>query len=381
MLDGVIVGGGIGGLSAAIALQQTGADAQIYEATPELRQVGAGILIPPNAMKVLAWLGLAQLVVDAGLTVERAELRQLNGRLLRSFDDVQIKSRLEYPTVAVRRSELQHILISALKPDSLHLGKRLVRFEDLDASVRAEFEEGSSVEGRVLIGADGIHSSIRRQLFPNVSLRYSGQTCFRGLASIALPDDLRQTAREIWGGKFRFGFSGVGGDNVYWFAPMKANRGNQLRDDNLKAKLLEAYRIFPRPGFDILASTAPEAIVQTDLFDFLPIKKWHAGRAVLLGDAAHATTPNLGQGGAQAIEDALCLALKLRAMGFSPQAFEAYEKLRAPRTKKIVNMSWEWGRMAHWQNPFLQSMRDFAIRAVGRRLQKRQLDDLFTPRV
>ncbi|HWP60418.1 MAG TPA: FAD-dependent monooxygenase [Candidatus Acidoferrales bacterium] len=381
LLDAIVVGGGIGGLSAAIALERTGANAHVYEAATELRPHGAGILVPPNALAVLARLGLARPVVDAGIAIERAELREVNGACLVALDAARFAERWQHPMTAIRRSALQEILLSALKPDALHLGKRLVDFEESGGSVRARFADQSAAEGKILIAADGIHSTVRRRLFPEISLRNAGQTCFRGLARFRLARGLEKTAREIWGGKYRFGFSAVGDGEVYWFAPVSLSRNLRLNGGDLKAKLLEAYRVFLRPVCDVIAATEPGAIIQTDLVDFVPGDRWHAGKVVLLGDAAHGATPNLGQGGAQAIEDALCLALKLRAMGFSASAFEAYERVRAPRAKKIVRLSREWGRLAHWENPFLRGARDWLIRAIGQRWQRRTLAEFFTPRV
>jgi 2-polyprenyl-6-methoxyphenol hydroxylase-like FAD-dependent oxidoreductase len=217
--------------------------------------------------------------------------------------------------MAIRRSELQRILSATLQPGSLHLGKSLKYFEDRGPDVRAHFDDGTEARGRLLIGADGLRSAVRRQLFPHVSLRYSGQTCFRGLAAFRMPEELRQTAWEVWGGAARFGFSAVDPERVYWFAPLKAPAGQQWDPGDASRRLRETYASFPEPIPAIISATPADALIQNDLYDFPPIKQWHRGNVLLIGDAAHATTPNLGQGGAQAMEDALSLALKLEAHG------------------------------------------------------------------
>lgn len=194
MHDVLIIGGGIGGLAAAVALQRQGTDAQVYEATPELHAVGLGIWVPPNAMSVLERLSLAGEVIEAGLALDRLEVRDLEEGVLQAMDGAEVMTRWGHPTVAIRRSELQRVLATALQPGTLHLGKCMQYFEDRGTDVRAHFTDGTEARGKLLNGAGGLHSAVRRQLFPYVSLRYSGQTCFRGLAEFRMPEALQQTA-------------------------------------------------------------------------------------------------------------------------------------------------------------------------------------------
>jgi 2-polyprenyl-6-methoxyphenol hydroxylase-like FAD-dependent oxidoreductase len=380
-VDVLIVGGGIGGLVAGRALQLRGLDAHVFEAAPELRAVGAGIWVPPNAMRVLAELELATPVRDAGLALDRVEIRDMSGGVLQAIEGAEAEEWSGFPTVAIRRSELQRVLSSALAPGTLHLGKKALHYENAGETVRVSFDDGSQAEGTLLVGADGIRSAIRRQMLPDASLRYSGQTCFRGLADLALPPELRRTAWEIWGGASRFGFSGVGGDAVYWFAPITERSGTSPRPPRLKAELLSRYSDFPGVVVEIIRATPDEAILQTDLRDLPTLSRWTDERVVLLGDAAHAMTPNLGQGGAQAIEDAASLARVLGSRGLVKEALAAYEAVRRPRTAKIARLSWHFGKMAHWENSLLVRARNTALRATPARMRRRQMDDLFTARL
>lgn len=377
----VIAGGGIGGLCAGIALQQQNLSVHVYEAAPELRPLGAGIMVPPNAMSVLARLGLADAVLQAGLPLHRAEIRDRTAGVLQTVPMDAIAAKLGHPTVAIRRADLQRILASALQPGTLHLGKQVTRFDDSGGQVRAFFADGSDAAGSLLIGADGIRSAVRQQLFPDVPLRYSGQTCFRGLTPFELPASLQQTAWEVWDGKARFGFAQVAKGQVYWFAPLKAPAGTPFDRTQLGAQLQATYRSFPSPIPELLAAVDPADVLQTDLYDLTPTRHWYRGRVVLLGDAAHATTPNLGQGGAQAVEDALSLTLKLKAFGPSEQALEAYAQARVRRVTGIVKRSWHLGRAAHWEHPFLKRLRNLALRAVPAGAQQRQMEDLLTARL
>jgi 2-polyprenyl-6-methoxyphenol hydroxylase-like FAD-dependent oxidoreductase len=377
----LIIGAGIGGLAAATALQQHGFDAQVFEAAPMLEATGAGILVPPNGMSVLDRLGLADAVLASGVALDRMELQDLHAGLLQAVDGAATAARLGFPIVAVRRSDLQRILVSALRAGSLQLSKRLVRFDSDGHTVRAHFTDRSEALGRLLIGADGIRSTVRQQLFPGASLRYSGQTCFRGLGALQLPAELRQGAREIWGGAMRFGFARVDAETVYWFAPFISPAEARTPPAELKHRLMEKYVSFPDAVTAAIEATPPETILQTDLHDLAPIQHWTEGNLGLLGDAAHAATPNLGQGGAQALEDALCLASRIHRLGMSSQALRAYERARMRRTRRIARVSWNLGRIAHWENPALQALRNAALRSIPAKVKQRQTSALFTAQV
>jgi 2-polyprenyl-6-methoxyphenol hydroxylase-like FAD-dependent oxidoreductase len=380
MRDVLVVGGGIGGLAAGVALQRRGFDAHVYEAVPKLEALGAGIWVPPNAMSVMRSLDLAEPLLRLGLPLARMEVRDSRDGLLQAIEgDGDLEKGL--PTVAVRRSDLQSVLVSALRPGTLHTGRRLVGFTAEGATVRAEFADGKEEVGSLLVGADGIHSAVRAVLHPRISLRYSGQTCFRALAPVALSAEMRRTAWEVWGGAARFGFSGVGGDTVYWFAPFTAPAGTRVERVGLKKALADRYAAFPDPVPAVIEATPEEAIYQTDLLDFPPLRGWRRGRVVLLGDAAHAMTPNLGQGGAQALEDAISLATRLESLDDPTPALAEYERIRARRTGRLVRLSWHFGRLAHWEGSVARKMRNIALRATPASAQQRQTENLFSPRL
>jgi 2-polyprenyl-6-methoxyphenol hydroxylase-like FAD-dependent oxidoreductase len=218
---------------------------------------------------------------------------------------------------------------------------------------------------------------VRDQLFPGVKLRYSGLTCYRGISDLGLPADLAAVCREVLGGTSRFGFSAVGRQQVYWFAPTVAPAGGRDEPAKLLAKLTELYSRFPSPVPEILAAARSEEIIRTDLFDFPPIGNWHSGNVVLLGDAAHAMTPNLGQGGAQAIEDAYVLADQLGKVSSITEALAQYQRIRRPKAAWIVNTAWSYGRMAHWRNPMAVWLRDLAFRTAPPSATWKQLDRIY----
>lgn len=377
MWKAIIIGGGIGGLAAAVALRRKGHEAHVYEAAPAIEPVGKGIWVPTNAMQVLERLGLADAIYAAGWPLERIEIRTRTGALLMDVDVLKVRARYGHPTVSIHRAALVDVLAGALPSGTLHLGKRLASFEQTAQGVVARFADGDEVRGDLIIGADGIRSVLREQLFPGVRLRYGGQTCYRGIAEIELPVDLATICREVWGGDSRMGYSAIGRRQVYWFAPVSAPADSRLLPPaELHDELLDRYARFPAPILDILRGTSPAEIIRTDLYEIEALDRWWQGRAVLLGDAAHAMTPNLGQGGAQAIEDAYILADCLAAGSNLEQAFEAYGRCRRSRVRWIAQTARRLGQAAHFSSPVLRWLRDLAMRATPAWYGNAQVDRL-----
>lgn len=376
-----IIGAGIGGLTSANALVRGGHDVTVYERSDELREVGAGIWVPTNAMQALARLDLAEPIASAGIPVQRIEAGPPMDRPLQALDLDDVVERFGYPTISLHRSRLQAELARPLGVDVIELGRACVGFEARGDRVEVRFESGEPVECDLLVAADGLHSAIRAQLMPRQRLRYSGQMCYRGLAQMQLPDDERRLCRELWMGRLRFGYAAIGADTVYWFAPMAGVRADA--PSLSKAELLGEYgrgRV-PTAVLEVIEATDTAHILRTPLHDFAPITQWVHGRVVLLGDAAHATTPNLGQGGAQAIEDAYILG---EAIARRPDpadvvsALADYQRARMDKARFIVNTSWRMGKIAHWRNPLMRAARDLGMRLTPRNLIRRQLDRVYT---
>ncbi|HEY2250366.1 MAG TPA: FAD-dependent monooxygenase [Planctomycetaceae bacterium] len=378
MVSVIIIGGGIGGLTAALALGQRGIDVAVYETAPALRPVGKGIWVPTNAMTVFRRLGRSEAISQAGWTLEKIQIRDVADGVLQEVDLRHVAARYGHSTVSIHRAVLVQLLADALPAGTLHLGKRCAGFEQDEREVRVRFADGTVVHGDVLIGADGIHSTIREQLFPVIPLRYSGQTCYRGIADWQLPPDLSRTCREIWGGANRIGFSAVGPGQLYWFAPQLAPANSPAPAAPLAEWLADQYARFPAPVPEMLRHTPSADIVRTDLCDFAPLRHWSQGRVVLLGDAAHAMTPNLGQGGAQAVEDAYVLAEHLSLCQEPQKAIRAYENIRLRKVRWIVNTARQHGRMAHLRNPLARKARNWLIKHAPEWLTRRQLDRMYS---
>ncbi|MDQ2998040.1 MAG: FAD-dependent monooxygenase [Chloroflexota bacterium] len=378
MNDAIIIGGGIGGLTAAIALQRRGIAAHVYEAAPELHTVGAGIWVPVNALQVLERLGVAHALRHAGAMLERAELLDYRGDVLQTVDLRAIEQRYGFATIAIHRARLHQALVAQLAEGTLHLGKACRQIDQDAQAARVQFADGSTAQGNVILAADGVRSVVRRQLFPEAQLRYSGQSSYRAIVRAPLPPELEKGGQEIWGRGCRFGFSSINGGDVYWYATLDSPPGVKESAEQAKAQLQQLFAPFPAPVSALIAAAEAQQLIRTDMYDLRPMLAWHHGRVALLGDAAHATTPNLGQGGAQAIEDAWVLAESLAHHAAPADAFAAYQRVRQTKATMIVNRSWQVGKLAHLKNPLGRALRNALMRGVPSSVGQKQSDALYT---
>lgn len=226
------------------------------------------------------------------------------------------------------------------------------------------FEDGESISSDAVVAADGINSIFRRKLVPGSTPRYAGYTCWRAVISDheIVIDDL--VATETWGPSGRFGIVPLAGGKIYWFACVKAKARDSRIAKYSIPDLHSIFHDFHRPIPQIIQTTDHESLIHNDILDIKPIQQYAFGRIVLLGDAAHATTPNLGQGAGQTMEDAYVLARCLDAAGDPVMAFKEYDRKRLGRTRKIIKMSNQIGRIAQLENKGLILLRNFVLSKV-----------------
>lgn len=349
----VIVGAGIGGLTAAVALERLGHEVVVLERAAELRPVGAGLTIQPNAMSVYRRLGLADAVLEAGCRLLGGQLRRSDGTVLQALSFADLPSPPDEPAVGIHRGDLQSLLLDALG-GSVRTGAPVT---DVDPEEPAAIlQEVAREGGDAVVGADGIHSAVRDALWGPSPPRYSGYTCWRGVC--AAPSGLG--GFEMWGRGQRFGAVEVGGGRTYWFAVANAPEGGSDGDDP-EAELAARFAGWAAPVGDLLARTEPGTLLRNDIVDRPPQAAWGRGGVTLLGDAAHAMTPNLGQGACQAIEDAWVLARELTEGDDVGRALRRYEAARQPRTRWFVEQSQRMGRIAQWSHPLAVWARDRAV--------------------
>lgn len=350
----IIVGGGIGGVTAGIALQQAGFAVLVLERAEELQEVGSGLPLWTNALSALQKLGLADAIETIGIPVTAGKVSNWRGGILADLRSEDLLERLGTISTVVHRAELLATLLNAFDEEKVQLGATCVGFRQDAEHVYARLANGQELSADLLIGADGLHSTIRAHLFGAQKPRYAGYTCWRGVA------DIDGTGLETWawGKGYQFGITPMTNDRAYWFAQRYTPEGMRDKECGRKCEVLELFNDWHDPIPRVIQATKEEHILRNDVYEQKHLHHWSRGRVTLLGDAAHAMTPNLGQGACQAIEDAVVLAASLETTSDVVSALKLYETLRIKRTNRIARLASVIGRVVQLENPLLSGIRD-----------------------
>lgn len=375
MVKIVIIGGGIAGLTTAIALKQAGFQPEIFEAAPQIRAVGAGLVLAANAMKALKHIGIESEIIERGNALPAFVIYDSGGKIIMKTDSISLSQKYGTDNFTIHRADLHAVLLSKAKNLSINLNRQAVDFIQKPDSVIIHFKDGAQLETDFLIVADGIHSAIRQKLIPGSTPRYAGYTCWR-----AVIDNSRlkiTETSETWGVEGRFGIVPLKGNKIYWFACINAPE-NDLKMKKMGVSDLRIHFKHFHPAVpDILWETSDEALIHNDILDIKPLNRFAYGRILLVGDAAHATTPNMGQGACQAIEDAVTLGAILKQNPDLPAVFRLYEQKRLARTRYIINTSRNLGSLAQTRNPILATLRNFLFRLIPESFSRLQFKKLY----
>jgi salicylate hydroxylase len=373
-----IVGGGIGGIAAALSLLQAGFDVHVYERAPAISEVGAGIQVSPNASRVLHRLALAEDLARMGVRpLAWHQRRWDDGRtLLRADLGDAVVGAFGFPHYQMHRADLLGTLAGALAPERLHTGHRLLGMAEHGDRVRATFENGATVEVDLLVGADGIHSTVRELLFGPQDPAFTGCAAYRGLvpAERLAHLDLEVTAQIWMGPEAHFVHYFVQSRKLVNFVAVVEQDSwtrESWTDPGDPADAIAAFEGW-HPQLHEILRAVDETFIWA-LFDRPPLPRWSEGRVTLLGDACHPMLPFMAQGAAQALEDGATLAACLAQEPDVPRALRRYETLRLPRASRIQAMSTENKTRFHLPDGPEQRERDehmaggstdFAIKAV-----------------
>ena len=366
-----IIGGGIGGLTAALACAQRGIACEIYEQAPALSEIGAGLNLSPNAMKVFRALGIESQMMAIAFEAESQVIRSWRtGRVISYISRKGLAHQFGAPYITVHRADLLDVLARNLKSVPVHLSARCVGVESDDRSARAKFADGSAIEADVIVGADGLHSAVRTSLFGAEAPHFTGCICYRGLVPRdQIPPDLYNKIGTMW--------MGPHGHVVHYWV----RRGELLNivahyDSDAwteeswtrecdRSELRDTYRGW-NPALTRLYELG-DRWYKWALYDREPLPRWSKGRVTLLGDSAHAMLPYLGQGACMAVEDGYILAAALAHRPDDPaQALLDYEALRRPRTERTVLGSRARAKENHLPSAWARLVRDVKLKLRDR---------------
>lgn len=368
-----IIGAGIGGLTTALAFEKKGISSRIFEQSPKIKPVGAGIILANNAMQVYKKLGLKETIEAHGNVISSLNITRANLQPLSEVDLTYFEQKHQTKNIAIHRGVLQGILIDHLKNTPIALNHRLSSLKKGDNDYLLNFENGIQQSSSTIIGADGLNSVIRKEILPSKQIRNAPQVCWRGVTEFQLPQDFKNELNEAWGKTARFGFVQIAQNKVYWYA-LKSFKKN--KNEFSVEELGLYFKDFAPLIQNIIRATPLENIHIAEISDLPPTRTWFKGNICLIGDAAHAATPNMGQGACQAIEDAYVLS---ECMGKyqTNEAFAAYQKLRLPKANQVVKTSWMIGKMAHVSNPFLMGLRNQILKSTPPLINRMQNEKIF----
>lgn len=335
----VIIGAGMGGLTTGIALKKFGHQVRIFEQTEKILPVGAAISLWSNGVKCLNYLGLTDKIAKLGGQMDDlAYVDGLTGDVMTQFSLLPLIEEVGQRPYPVARADLQNMLMDEFGRDQIYLGKKMVSLEDKTDSVEVHFSDGSSTQADLLIGADGTHSLTRTYVLgQQVQRRYAGYVNWNGLVEIS--EDLapaQQWTTYVGEGK-RASLMPVADGKFYFFLDVPLPAGLDNNRDEYK-KLLKQYFVdWCQPVQQLIERLDPQKTNRVEIHDIEPFTQFYKGRVVILGDAAHSTTPDIGQGGCQAMEDAIYLArsLQINTLGLE-DALRRYQNKRNERANELV---------------------------------------------
>jgi 2-polyprenyl-6-methoxyphenol hydroxylase-like FAD-dependent oxidoreductase len=358
----VIAGGGIAGLTAAVALRRKGLDALVFEQVDALSkvQVGAGVALGYNAGRAFRHLGVLDEIAEVAVPIKGSAFRTYKGKTLGSptgFQDELMQG--------VLRPALHERLVSFLGAERVQVGAKLLRFEQDDDGVTLHFADGRSARGDVLVGADGLRSVVRAQLLGDEEPLYAGFNARQGVVETDLAKEGKW--QTILGRGQHFKTYPAGRWWMYWTAACNEPAGMKETGADLKRTVLERFAGWPEPVEELVTATEDSNTFFADTYDRDPVDRWGEGRVTLLGDAAHPMTWNRGQGASQGVEGAVLLANALAEGGDDRAAvLRKWEAERIPRTAKYQKSSRQSGKTEQAENAPICLLRNAALRLATR---------------
>ena len=370
----IIVGAGIAGLTLAKAFESLNISYKLYEKDEKVRGIGAGFGLASNAMKAFEILGYADEIVPLGHMLEDFEIQDWKEKTILKADTNRLRKNYNTENFAIHRADLHQYLYQSINPANIITGKKVNDIQQNFEKGILYFDDDTTAEADFIIAADGINSVIRQKLLPKSKPQYAGYICWRGV----IKDDSYKSKKSIetWGPNGRFGLTPLKDNQIYWYACKNTPLNSEVYTWDLN-HLKENFKNYSGLIRSTLQKTKQENLITTPIMDLNPLNNYVYNRVILIGDAAHATTPNMGQGACMAIEDVCILIDEIKNNGDNLIAcFDHYNFRRIKRTNYIISTSRLAGKVAQIENRFLAETRNLIFRNLPTSIAQSPLDDL-----
>lgn len=370
----IIIGGGIGGLMTAIALNKMGITSTIFEKANSFDANGAGLALWANATSILDKFGLLNNLLGYGNVLNEMKTSTSNGTHLNVVRLNKLESKFHFPSIVLLRQDLQRELLNAIPASQIEFNKQCVKIENDSKTVTVHFSDGTYQTANAVIFADGVHSFARKTIFNLPPLKYAGRTSWRGVAQFNNTVFSGNTNFEIFGDGKRVGVFPLPNNHAYWYAAVNMAQEEAEKQKRTIDCVLSHFQGWVEPVSTLLKNTREERLILTNVNYTTHINKLVSENIALLGDSAHPMTPDLGQGACQAIEDANILAECLASATSISVGFKNYENKRLQRVRSIAKNSFKIGRLRQMGNPIGVTIRNNLFRFLPEKFALRMLE-------
>lgn len=370
----IIVGAGIAGLTLAKAFEELNISYKLYEKDEKVRGIGAGFGLASNAMKAFDILGYADEIIPLGHMLEDFEIQDWKEKTILKADTNRLRKSYNTENFAIHRADLHRYLYQSISQENVITGKKVVDFQQSFDKTVLYFDDYTTAEADFIIATDGINSKIRQKLLPKSTPQYAGYICWRGI--IKNDDYQSKKSIETWGPHGRFGLTPLVNNQIYWYACKNTPLNSEVYQWDLD-QIKQNYNDYSGLIRLTLQKTKQKDLITTPIMDLKPLDNFVYNRVLLIGDAAHATTPNMGQGACMAIEDVCVLIDEIKHHPTNIYlCFENYNRRRLQRTNYIIKTSRLAGKVAQVENNILAQVRNLIFRQLPTSIAQSPLDDL-----